>query len=167
MPRTKNEYTAVAGAEKRLGELLRAGGLFDPESVVRALTQGAEIEYKPRLKSLLITLRLPEPGETPAATEPGERLPDDARPIVEKAVTNLLRSGHTITGPDGIAVSAADIPSDNDLPGMWSNTDFTGGRWPEITQSGPDGTVLSLGFLPKDEPDAGYYPGEGDETDAS
>ncbi|HEX2642615.1 MAG TPA: hypothetical protein VHU81_06465 [Thermoanaerobaculia bacterium] len=151
MPRTKNEYTAVAGAEKRLGDLLRAGGLFDPESVVRALTQGAEIEYKPRLKSLVITLRLPEPDETLA----------DVRPWAEQPHPE----GHGL-GNDGLTDEerAEGIAPMFGAPEVVDTGDSD--AWPEITQSGPDGTVLSLGFLPKDEPDAGYYPGEGDETDA-
>lgn len=67
MPRAKNEYTAVAGAEKRLRDLLKpaAAGELELNDMVAALTAGAEIEYKPRLKAIVITLPIPEPAPEP------------------------------------------------------------------------------------------------------
>lgn len=72
----KNEYTAVAGAEKRLGEIFRDGipEVLMPghllEQVTRSLTgNGATIEYKPRLKSLVITLPIPQPAPEPKLGE--------------------------------------------------------------------------------------------------
>lgn len=67
MPRTRNEYTAVAGAEKRLRDLLApaASGELELNDIVAALTAGATIEYKPRLKSIVVTLPIPEPAPEP------------------------------------------------------------------------------------------------------
>lgn len=86
MPRKTNEYTAVAGAEKRLRELLALGPLRHDDRtidlVVSELTGGdAEIEYKPRLKALVITLPIPQPAPEPklGKFEP-KPLPEDADP---------------------------------------------------------------------------------------
>lgn len=67
MPRAKNEYTAVAGAEKRLAELLEpAYGVEMAANIALTLTGGeAGIEYKPRLKAIVITLPIPEPAPEP------------------------------------------------------------------------------------------------------
>lgn len=71
MPRKTNEYTAVAGAEKRLREILDFDGfgLEIQDPIVRALTHGAEIEYKPRLKALVITIPIPQPAPEPRLGE--------------------------------------------------------------------------------------------------
>lgn len=67
MPRAKNEYTAVAGAEKRLAELLEPTyGVERAANIALTLTGGeAGIEYKPRLKAIVITIPIPEPAPEP------------------------------------------------------------------------------------------------------
>lgn len=82
MPRAKNEYTAVAGAEKRLREILAPMGEQTAQWAVELLTgEGVTIEHKPRLKSIALTLPIPEPAPEPKL---GKFVPveprDDAHP---------------------------------------------------------------------------------------
>lgn len=65
---SENEYVATAAAEKRLREVLAdrlpefdGGGV---ELVAVALLDGAKIEYKPRTKTVLISLDLPDTATT-------------------------------------------------------------------------------------------------------
>lgn len=88
MPRKMNEYTAVAGAEKRLREMLSQGPLGQMMSdnqiemvVAELTTKSVEIEYKPRLKALVITIPIPQPAPEPklGKFEP-KQMPEDADP---------------------------------------------------------------------------------------
>lgn len=79
MPRKTNEYTAVAGAEKRLREILDGIGTEHQDWVVHVLTEDAEIEYKPRLKALVITIPIPQPAPEPKLGK------FDPKPLAEDA----------------------------------------------------------------------------------
>jgi len=56
-----SEYVATAAAEKRLREVL---GDLATDDLVKALCENVQVEYKPRLKAVVLTVPIPN-GSTP------------------------------------------------------------------------------------------------------
>lgn len=81
-----NEYVATAAAEKRLREVLadRLAGVCEEDrggvtadNLTYILLDGAKIEYKPRTKTVLISLTLPDTAKPKPVADP---VPSDGYP---------------------------------------------------------------------------------------
>lgn len=62
-----SEYVATAAAEKRLREVL---GDLATDALVARLCEGVKVEYKPRLKSVVLTVGLPDAATPVTKTDP-------------------------------------------------------------------------------------------------
>ena len=113
------DYVATAAAEKRLREILAARfGEHDIEDLAQALlSSDVQIEYKPRLKAVLVTIPLPDKATSAKAAEQRDNGEAYSGPI-GNVPPELVDSGEiTVTNSGGTAiVPVAEVREDLDLP---------------------------------------------------
>lgn len=96
-----NSYVATAAAEKRLREVLGANDIArfltdnQLDAVALALLDNAKIEYKPRLKAVLVTLPIPDTATRTKIAEPVT-----AEAALTEAVSRLDSESSTQPGPE-------------------------------------------------------------------